>query len=322
MNKPKRIFYIAGFALLVLLFLASVTDLFFQEQDARVYAVSVIIDDTSDDFWINFKKGMDQAAADYNVDISFVTLYDNSNEQNFQQTELIRREIEDGAQALVLCAADSMKMAQSLSDMEPEVPVIAVQHAIPYQGVSSSILPDNQEMGRLLAEQIGREEDRGKKVYAIAPQMVQDSLRERYQKLEEALTAEGFQVILITGQEPGTAEALVRQATENRESCVMVGLDAAVLLDVADWVEEYYGNYLISVYGFGHNARILDMMEHEKIDGIGVTDDYVMGYLSIQNAVASLNREETPGVCRLNGYLATGDRMYEEELSRILFPIP
>ena len=108
MNKPKRIFYIAGFALLVLLFLASVTDLFFQERDARVYAVSVIIDDTSDDFWINFKKGMDQAAAEFNVDISFVTLYDNSNEQNFQQTELIRREIEDGAQALVLCAADSM----------------------------------------------------------------------------------------------------------------------------------------------------------------------------------------------------------------------
>ena len=321
MNKPNKLFYIIGFILLVLLFLMSTTDLFFQERDVPVYAISVIVDDTTDDFWLNYKKGMDQAAGEFNVDISFVTLYDNRNEQNFQQTELIRREIEDGAQALVIAAADSQKLAESLNEMVLDVPVIAIQTSLPYQELDSSVLPDDSEMGQMLADEISECQSRDEHVYILALQLTQDGLKERCHQLERALTEAGFQVSLLTGEEPGIIETLVQQVTERQEKCVMVGLDAGSLLDTASCVEAYYGNYLVSVYGFGYNAQILSMVESEKINGTVISDDYVMGYQSIEKAVACLNMPGVPASGRLNTYLVTKDLMYEDELSRILFPI-
>lgn len=41
--------------------------------------MSLIISDTSDDDYVNFRKGVDQAAVEYNVDVSFITLYEKDN---------------------------------------------------------------------------------------------------------------------------------------------------------------------------------------------------------------------------------------------------
>ena len=61
LNKGKILWCIwAG--ILVLLFLMSSTDLIIKEKEIEVYPVSVIIDGDNDDYYVNFKKGMDQAA--------------------------------------------------------------------------------------------------------------------------------------------------------------------------------------------------------------------------------------------------------------------
>ena len=64
---------------LILLYLLSSTDWIIKEKEAEVYPVSLIISDTSDDDYVNFRKGVDQAAVEYNVDVSFITLYEKDN---------------------------------------------------------------------------------------------------------------------------------------------------------------------------------------------------------------------------------------------------
>ncbi|MFR4578712.1 MAG: hypothetical protein ACLT76_02785 [Clostridium fessum] len=61
---------------LILLYLLSSTDWIIKEKEVEVYPVSLIISDTSDDDYVNFRKGVDQAAVEYNVDVSFITLYE------------------------------------------------------------------------------------------------------------------------------------------------------------------------------------------------------------------------------------------------------
>ena len=54
---------------LILLYLLSSTDWIIKEKEVEVYPVSLIISDTSDDDYVNFRKGVDQAAVEYNVEM-------------------------------------------------------------------------------------------------------------------------------------------------------------------------------------------------------------------------------------------------------------
>ena len=94
-NHKERVFWILYGMVLVLLFLLSSTDLIIKEKKAQIYAISVIVEDTVDDNYVNFRKGMDRAAIEYNVDVSFITLYDEGSRE--QQEELILREQQDGS---------------------------------------------------------------------------------------------------------------------------------------------------------------------------------------------------------------------------------
>ena len=81
MSRKEKMLWIFYGLILVLLFLLSSTDLIIKEKETQVYVISVIIEDSSDDNYVNFRKGMDRAAIDLNADVSFITLYDKGNQK-------------------------------------------------------------------------------------------------------------------------------------------------------------------------------------------------------------------------------------------------
>ena len=107
---------------LILLYLLSSTDWIIKEKEVEVYPVSLIISDTSDDDYVNFRKGVDQAAVEYNVDVSFITLYEKDNLA--QQMELVRREAADGAGAVILEPVDELECRQYLEENTYGTPII------------------------------------------------------------------------------------------------------------------------------------------------------------------------------------------------------
>ena len=104
----------AAFAVvLVFLYLLSSTDLIIKEKKVEIYPVSIIVGDTTDDYYGSFRKGVEQAADEYNVDVSFITLFERGDAA--YQMELVKREIDDGAGVVILEPADPLKCVQ-LSD--------------------------------------------------------------------------------------------------------------------------------------------------------------------------------------------------------------
>ena len=100
-GKALIIVYVAFLAVLLLM---CSTDLIIREPEREVYQVAVIIEDMRSDNYSNFRKGMDQAAMEFNVDVHFITLYEKLDAA--QQMELMEREEQDGADALVVVPAD------------------------------------------------------------------------------------------------------------------------------------------------------------------------------------------------------------------------
>ena len=76
MTGKENFFWIFYGLVLLGLFLLSSTDLIIKEEEAGIYPISVIVGDTTDDQYVNFRKGMERAAIELNGDVSFITLYE------------------------------------------------------------------------------------------------------------------------------------------------------------------------------------------------------------------------------------------------------
>ena len=150
-NHKERVFWILYGMVLVLLFLLSSTDLIIKEKKAQIYAISVIVEDTVDDNYVNFRKGMDRAAIEYNVDVSFITLYDEGSRE--QQEELILREQQDGSRALVVSPVDSGQILQMQADKRVSVPLVFLNSELSSVGdeLSARITFDYYQMGQELS---------------------------------------------------------------------------------------------------------------------------------------------------------------------------
>ena len=148
LNKGKILWCIwAG--ILILLFLMSSTDLIIKEKKIEVYPISVIIEGDNDDYYVNFKKGMDQAAVEFHGDVSFITLY--ASDDQAQQMELVKREIRDGTRAVILAPVKTGEAAEELENMNPGCPVILLGQSGDEGGNLDSIGVDGREMCRSIS---------------------------------------------------------------------------------------------------------------------------------------------------------------------------
>ena len=66
-NKSGKVLVGVYVVCLVVLFLMCSTDLIIREPEREIYQIAVIIEDVRSDNYGNFRKGMDQGAAEFNA---------------------------------------------------------------------------------------------------------------------------------------------------------------------------------------------------------------------------------------------------------------
>lgn len=151
-GKRWRLFLICYVSVLVVLFLMCSTDLIIREPEQEIYQVAVIIEDVRDDNYSNFRKGMDQAAMEYNADVRFITLYEKMDA--VQQMELLERERQDGADALIVAPVDEIRVKEALGGKQT-IPAVLLGSGTANEETSRTVvLTDYEKMGRQLAEHL------------------------------------------------------------------------------------------------------------------------------------------------------------------------
>ena len=119
MAKQEKILWGFFAGILVFLYLLSSTDLIIKEKKTEIYPVSIVIGDTTDDYYVNFRKGVEQAADDYNVDISFITLFEKEDADSQTELEvmsLLKSCVSDFGQTLIMITHDET-IAQMADEM-------------------------------------------------------------------------------------------------------------------------------------------------------------------------------------------------------------
>ena len=303
---------------LAILFLMCSTDLIIREPERDSYQIAVIIEDVRGDNYSNFRKGMDQAAVEFNIDVHFITLYEKADAE--QQMELMDREQQDGADALVVVPVDEERVTEKYVN----VPAIFLRSGSPEGGGVDSIVTDYEKMGGMLArEMLGDfgaqsqvliltdSEKRStmdllflkgaRTVFADEGDKIQEVMQERENDIREAMEAlkarEGERVVLLA---------------ENQE---LLAQAAGILADdpeIAKCVE--------GLYGRGNTMPILNYLDHGEITGICVTDDFSTGYLSVRAAIQAL--EDTDhSITVMDSYYIEKDDLRKPAWEKLLFPI-
>ena len=321
LNKGKILWCIwAG--ILVLLFLMSSTDLIIKEKEIEVYPVSVIIDGDNDDYYVNFKKGMDQAAVEFHGDVSFITLY--ADHDQAQQMELVRREAADGAGAVILEPVDELECRQYLEENTYGTPIILLGELSPDEEVKGAVHMDWTAAGRKLGEAITAEQSSDLPVWIFADNPYIGKAGEMKQGLTEVLEKQGFSYTIVPRGTDDTYRSVIEKTVyPGSGTAVVAALDFASTAEAAEIVggSSVYGKYISGLYGVGMMPSLLDQLDKGTIRGLVVTNQFDAGYFAVKKAVQAIEKEQERSQFSLESYYIEKDELRSRKYEKMLYPI-
>lgn len=298
MRKGERGLF---FAVLLVLAAASVSLVVQRvrgEDVPRIYRVSVLLDGTDGDSWKNFRAGLNQAALERNVDLRFLTRYDDS----AGQSAALRREWEGEAEGVILVPADAQALGETLREAPAGLAVCVVGPALPAGRVDSYVSPDYDAMGRRLADAAA---EIGEKCTLYLSDRPSPAARLLAAGLEAGLREKGIPLLQETVGEDGITQVPGEGALAAVESGVAEALCA---------VPAASGR----VCGAGSSGVLLQALEGGAAAALVVQSDFDAGYLSLARVVARLSQEKVEDTV-LECYTATGENMFHYPMSDILF---
>lgn len=301
------------------LLLVSSTDIVLKEKQTTVYGLSVLIPDENDDCWGNFKKGMERAAVEFNADVSFVSLYERSRAE--QQAELMLREIENGAQALIICPADSEYLASYLDKNGVALPIITLDSRVAASQIKAHIGADRYNMGEKLASAI-RQDSRAlgiTEVIAVSVPGARHDIDETFKGLKDGLTGSGIPVRRRYALFEEEAVDLLEEFRPEQGQ-VLAALDVSATQMLATQVRRLEQSRQ-ALYGVGGTNNIIRGLEEGAIRAVAACNDYDAGYLSVRTAVEILGRTENVRDYILGDSLIRSGNIYDKNNEMLLFPI-
>jgi|GEM_PF-1979499 len=339
MRKYKVRIFIIIFALLLICMISySYINQGRTKDDSK--KISVIVHGDNTQRWENFRQGVEQAAMDLNAEITFLTMEDDTSVP--EQEGLIEREIKNKAQGLIVAAADSAGMTESIREAMKHIPVVTVETDVRAEDESTLeyISADNKKMGEELAETIMRENDKTVPVYVVQVNQQRDSVLERQEGLVSGLQANGYSV---TFWQPGEGDIklslFISKMQKTYESGIVAALDETTLESVIDGIEEYVysdkeseegdreqrkeNKQIPAIYGIGSTAKIVYYLDRDFIRGIVFQDEYHVGYTSIVRIFRQVKDGKRPqaDAGRIEFYSADKDTLHLQENERLLYPI-
>ena len=319
-NKEKLLWSIwAG--ILVLLYLMSSTDLIIKEKEIQVYPISVIIEGDNDDYYVNFKKGMDQAAQEFHADISFITLYGPDDQE--QQLELVKREVKDGTRAIILAPVKPGEAAPDLERLSPGCPVVLLEEPPSGSALSGSVCVDGREAGRMLAKEAAAHIPGEVPVCLLSRGLEYGNNLEVYQGAREVLEEKGRAFGLIEEKDREAGRLAMEEIARNGSGRIAVmALDVQSLNQAAGMLED--GELKAGVaglYGVGSTTSLLRALDRGVITGMTAYNQFDQGYLSVKQAVEAIQDKGKLKHTRLEAVYVDRTRLRDKAYEKMFYPI-
>jgi ribose transport system substrate-binding protein len=312
------------FVTILIVFIVSIIilnkDQIFKKENKEPYQVSVICRSISTESSTSIKHGINQAARDFNVDVSFITLM-NENDSN-EQISLLEREVKNGVDAVIITPANSEHLTKPIEEAQKSVPIIAMQSTVNTKKVLPYISSDNFELGNALAKEIVKNGE-NKRIAILRNSMECSNIEKRHLGILQGLNNTHNMIeYWDIPSDPQDAYQTAKRRLSTSSADTLIALDGAVLEAAAkaekDLINE--GKRQVMIYGIGRTNSVVSLLEENIINSIGVENEYNMGYLSIQTAVKTINKKTDARNISVNFAIVTPENMYDPENQRLLFP--
>lgn len=320
MRRNKR-YAAAALVFLILLLILIIRGLGTSAGEEKKYSVSVIVENSSDDRWTALREGLQEGALDNNVRLNYVSTgeFVGANDE----LDIIRREIESGADGIILCLYDSAGMYEELEDLLSRDSVVLLESDAEPEAYYQTVGADNLEMGRALAGQILSDPDAaGKTVGILCGNTLQLAMQQRLQGLTEGLSGSGVSVVWTLERDTDPEHDALAQAQQDGRADILVALDNRETERAVDYlISDPELAQQCTLYGVGNSEKVVYYLDKGVIRTLVAPVEFYMGYQSVKELSAKLqNHGERENVT--TEYLVV-DRtnLYDEANQKILFPI-
>lgn len=282
----------------------------------EIKQISIVAYGSETERWDNFKQGASVACDSSNAEVFLVTAGKDAGAS--EQAELIEREIENGADSVIVLASTSNELQSELSNRHIGKPVVFAETGIGEDYITA----DNYELGAALGRKIIDYEKAWVKVAIVTDNLERNSVNERYQGVYD--TVEPYAKSVVTWDRNSneknmlTRKYLQRWLVEEAVD-VIVTLDSETTDSLMDALDNL--NKESKVYSIANTDKAVSYLDHGKIKVLEYQDEFAMGYIAatqilgkMELATPELKSDEV--VARV----ITKKEMYLDENQKILFP--
>lgn len=288
----------------------------FDSKEEAVKQVSLIVYGSDATKWERLKEGAELASKDYNAEISLITM--STENDAMEQISLINREIENGADALMIASCDSEKIDDYLKERKIEIPYVYVESG--NENGAETIDADNEKMGNRLAQTIYENEKEWIKVAIIADNLERNSVKRRLKGLTETTFKYADEIVLWERNEyekNKKAMFFLQRALTEEAVDVVIALDNSSMDSLLDAIINL--NKEIKIYGIANTDKAVYYLDNKMIKALVYQDDFSAGYLGVERLFKKESKKNID-VHEIKYSVVKREDIYNDENQKVLFP--
>ncbi|UZT82352.1 substrate-binding domain-containing protein [Caproicibacterium sp. BJN0003] len=322
MKKHRSLIIFSVILIFFLIFLAIISQgITFSQSQPEIRKISFLAGGKKGETWSKMEQGITQAASDYKVELTPVYL---SKEDDVQeQIQMLEREVENGADAIVIAPVNSEDLEEPIRKAARSVPVVTIDSEIAGADDIPYIRCDNTALGETLSERMLNDPAKAEKPIALVSRnLSRTSCAERYQGAKSKLQEENVSFVEWPLPEDSTEaynQLLTLLHGPSVSKVAAFDSDTSELVAKAEQELSPSGVTSVQIFGVGSTRQVVSYLEDHVISALGVQNEFNIGYLGLQKAVNILNKQSLQNTV-IDYSIVNGEDLYTKENQRLLFP--
>ena len=284
--------------------------------------IHVIIDDSSDNRWVQFIAGMQQAAEDEGVKVTVIPtgrLTGISEEQ-----ALIERAVANGADGVIVQPMTDKDAAGILENLNERISIELVDEST-YEIMSNVVgivSPEHEKIGKELAKEAARFSEKPLSqctIGVVRSSEILSSAQKKLDGLAEGLREYGAKAAWVQ-ERPDDTSSFKEELALRETPDILIAMDNTALEAAGEYAAASGEDLL--VIGTGTSMKALYYLDSGTVSSIVVPEDYMMGYQSVADLSEFIHRSRfLPQRRTISHRVVHRDTLFSEDNQEILFPI-
>lgn len=320
MKSSKKVFILTE-AVLAVMVIITVFGMLWGKNSERQRRVSVIVKGSDDTRWSAFKYGLRMAAQDEGLALFIASMGEDLTAE--EEIEAIEREIDNGADAVIVQPVSGSDTQKMLKKIEKKVPVILVEDSAAggKKGEDISVVKsDDYEVGQALAEELLKDYNgklQGKTLGFVSKYGNSEAVQERKEGIASALEDTGVKAAWEVAYFSRDEGDVVLEQKSKVDFVVALDDYSLVLAGKAAASNNLHGAL---VYGIGNSMESVYCLDSDYVQCLIIPDDFDMGYQSMLEASECFGRLFRKPESRTIDYtIMRKKELFTKENQKILF---